>query len=413
LKPSPGIYQSVIAFHEALRDGRRAPVDAADATRAVRWVVDGSRAADEDKDRRERTRAAYRPKPARILVTGASGFVGSALVRRLCEAGERPRLLLRRAVPASLQGFGLDVVQGDLGEPDAVARAVEGVDLVYHAGAGMRGGAREFEAGTVWGTRNVVDACVRYGVKRLVHVSSLGVLDVAGHAENVAVDEHSAAEPFPERRGNYTKTKLEAERMVLAAIREQNLPAVIVRPGQIFGPGAERVAPSGVISFGSLWMVAGRGRRLLPLVFVEDVVSGLIAAAEAPDAVGRIVHLVDPTPITQNEYLKHAATALNGIRILRTPEALLRGLALVCDGMSSILKRSLPLSSYRVASLRPLHPVDQTIAREVLGWQPEVGVRRGLEVTFGREHTPYAAELVPAAEHPARAVNEPVEVERG
>ncbi len=382
LKASPGIYQSVIAFHRSLRHGTPLPVSAAEGKRAVHWLASGSRSADEAKENIDKERRTYRPAPARVLVTGASGFVGSALVRRLCESGERPRLLLRRPAGGHLAALRLDAVYGDLGDPNAVERAVEGVEVVYHVGAATKGGAREYEAATVWGTRNIVQASLRHKIKRLIHVSSLGVLDVAGHRDGIAVNELSAIEPFPDLRGTYTQTKQEAERIVLDAVRKDGLPAVVIRPGQIFGPGAEAVPPSGVIRLGRFWVVAGNGKRFLPLVFVEDVVSGLISAEEAPDVVGRVIHLVDPTPVSQNEYLSLWRAGGGSSIVWRSPYALLMNLASACDVATRVLGRALPLSRYRVRSLKPLYPVDISLAESLLGWKPAIGVRQGLQLTF-------------------------------
>ena len=140
---------------------------------------------------------------------------------RLLSNGESIRVLARRPV-AGLEGNPrVHVVRGDLGDPEAVERAVEGVELVYHVGAGMRGGAEAFESGTVWGTKNVVAACLRHGIRRLVYVSSLSVLDQAGHRKGVPITESSPVEPHPELRGAYSQTKLIAENLVLDAIRNQ------------------------------------------------------------------------------------------------------------------------------------------------------------------------------------------------
>jgi 2-alkyl-3-oxoalkanoate reductase len=383
LKPSPGIYASVIAFHKALAEGRPAPVSADEGRRAVKWVVAGAQPADEDKDRLELARAQPAP-PARILVTGATGFLGSALVRRLIERGERPRVFLRRPADSDSAAAGLDAVYGSLGEPDAVDRAVAGVEIVYHVGAAMKGGANEFEAGTIWGARNIVDACLKHGVQRLVYVSSMGVLDHAGHPEGVPVTEDSPVEPHPELRGLYTQTKLQAERFVLNATREHGLPAVVIRPGQIFGPGAEHVAPNGIFALAGQWIVAGKGERQLPLVYIDDVVDGLIAAETAPHAAGQIVHLIDPSPVTQNLYLQWSRPAPGSKPVRRTPTSLLMAAGWMCEVLARIVKRPLPLSRYRVKSLRPLSPVDVLRARQLLGWSPTVGSERGLELTFRR-----------------------------
>jgi nucleoside-diphosphate-sugar epimerase len=350
----------------------------------VALVAAASAAADEEKDRMEEERAMQQVAPARILVTGGSGFVGSALLKRLRGQGEIPRVFLRRPAAAGSAAEGLDAVYGDLGEPDAVDRAVAGVEVVYHVGAAMKGGPFEFEAGTIWGTRNMIDACLRHGVKRLVYVSSIGVLDHAGHKEGVPVNEQSPIEPHPDWRGAYSQTKLQAERLVIDAIRERGLPAVIIRPGQIFGPGAELVTPNGVIRLAGQWIVAGSGNRPIPAVYVEDVVDGLLAAGSSPTAQGQVIHLIDPMTVTQNRYLEFCKPALGKTPVRHWPFALLMTMGWMFDILAGVLKRPLPLSRYKVRSLRPLSPADVSLAKETLGWTPAIGAERGLELTFGR-----------------------------
>jgi nucleoside-diphosphate-sugar epimerase len=211
----------------------------------------------------------------------------------------------------------------------------------------------------------------------------MSVLDQAGHLPGTPVNEASATEPYPEKRGFYTQTKLAAERMVLEACRQHGLPAVILRPGQIFGPGAEKVAPSGTIGLGGRWVVVGSGDLPLPLVYVDDVVDALLLASEKP-VVGEILQLVDGQTVTQREYAAEAKRKLgDAIRVQFLPERVLMALATGVEVLEKLLRRPLPLSRYRVRSLRPLWPCDCGAAERKLGWQPRVGVREGLERTFG------------------------------
>ena len=339
IKPSPGIYAAVVAFHEALADGKPVPVSADEGLRAVALVAAASVKADLEKDQIEAAREARIPAPARILVTGGSGFVGSAVLRKLKARGETPRVFLRRPAAPGSAAEGLDAVYGCLGEPDAVDRAVAGVEVVFHVGAAMKGGPFEFEEGTIWGTRNMIDACLKHGVKRLIYVSSIGVLDHAGHREGVPVNEESPVEPNPDLRGAYSSTKLLAEQLALTAIRERGLPAVIIRPGQIFGPGAELVTPNGVIKLAGQWLVAGSGSRAIPAVYIDDVADGLLAAETAPNAVGKIIHLIDPQRLTQNQYLEWARHALGATPIRRVPNAVFMTLAWMLDIIAGMMKR--------------------------------------------------------------------------
>lgn len=388
LKPSPGIYRSVQDFYHALAEGKPVPVPAEEGRSMMALVCDSVAEADRQVEAMHRDEAARPVEPARILVTGGGGFLGGELVRRLREQGESVRLLLRRppesgspADPAS-PGGPVSIVYGSLGQPDVVDRAVAGVEVVYHVGAAMKGGPAEFEQATVWGTRNIIDSCLRQGVKRLIYVSSMGIMDHAGHRTGDPVTENSPVEPEPMNRGTYTRTKLDAENMVFHAIRHQGLPAVIIRPGQIFGPGAEKVTPNGVIAIAGKWIVSGSGDRQLPLVYRDDVVDALLLAAESESAVGQVFNIVDTAPIVQNDYLKWQKNALGATKVWRVPEWFLLFAAYGIELLGKMLKRNVPLSRYKIRSLKPLSPFNVILAENTLGWKPRIGVEDGLRRTF-------------------------------
>jgi nucleoside-diphosphate-sugar epimerase/predicted dehydrogenase len=381
LQPSPGIHASVRAFYETLSAGAPPPVSAHEGRRIVAWMQQVSREANAEKERK--LGAGVPVPPARILVTGATGFLGRVLLQRLRQRGEPVRVLVRRPLESLAQDPLIHQVSGDLGDPEAVDRAVRGVEVVYHLGAAMRGGKADFERGTVWGTRNIVAACLRHSVKKLVYVSSLTVLDHAGHRVGERVTESSPLEPRAEARGFYTQSKLEAERIVLDAVHTQDLPAVILRPGQIFGAGAEKVPPSGTIALAGRWVVIGSGKLPLPLVYVEDVVDALLLAEQRNDLSGSVFHLVDPAVVTQNEYLELCRKAAgNSLRIWRVPRWLLLGASLGVEALCGLLRRGAPFSRYRLRSARPLDPCDSSAAKEKLGWTLRTGVRPGLKAVF-------------------------------
>jgi len=397
LRPSPGIHAGVVDFHRALAAGTEPPVSMEEGRRIVGWIQGACHSADADRSREFKVGMPLR-RDVRTLVTGASGLLGRALLDRLRAQGDTVRVLVRRPSPRLESDPSIEVVYGDLGDPAAVDRAVAGVDLVYHVGATMRGrGWPDFQAGTVCGTRNVVDSCLRHRVGRLVYVSSMTVLDYATHRADTTVAEDAPLEPRPDQRGAYTQSKLQAERIVLDAVRDRALPAVVVRPGQIFGPGAESIPPYGTIAIAGRWIVIGSGTTRLPLVYIDDVVDGLLAAATRPVPPGSLFHLVDAAPVTQNEYIelcRNAAPA--AMRTVRVPSSVVYVLGAALEVVGSLLRRGVPLSRYRVASIKPL-TFDCTKAKELLGWKPVVGSHAGLTITFDRGADAAAARCEPAA----------------
>ncbi len=305
------------------------------------------------------------------LVTGASGSLGRALVARLLAAGTPLRLFDRRAPETRLAG--VDYVVGDLGDAAAVDAAVQGTDTVIHAGAVMKGTWDEHKRGTVDGTRNVVEACRKYGVKQLVHISSMSVIDWAGN-DGGPVNEQARLEPQPDKRGAYTRAKLEAEQIVVDAAKA-GLPCVILRPGQIFGGGIPLINGAVARSAGGRWLVLGDGKLELPLVYIDDAVHAILAAIDKHLTHGEIIHIIDPERLTQAEVL----AAAGGARpIVRVPRGLVLALGKLTELPLAVVGKQSPLAAYRLKSaLARLH-YESDRAQALLGWRPQVGVREGI-----------------------------------
>jgi len=307
-----------------------------------------------------------------FLVTGASGSLGKAVVNRLLADGKPVRAFVRRnpdTPPA-----GVEYVLGDLGDPVAVDKAVAGAGTVIHAGAAMKGGWPEHKSGTVDGTQHVVDACTKHGVKQLVYISSMSVVDWAG-SDNGAVSEQAQLEPRPDKRGPYTRAKLEAERIVVAAANA-GLPCVILRPGQIFGGGIPLINGAVARKAAGRWLVLGDGKLELPLVYIDDVVHAILAAIDKRITHGEIIQIIDPEHMTQEDVL----AAAGGARpILRVPRRLVLALGKLTEIPLAAIGKQSPLGAYRLKSaLARLH-YESDRAMTLLGWRPQVGVREGIK----------------------------------
>jgi 2-alkyl-3-oxoalkanoate reductase len=235
-----------------------------------------------------------------ILVTGGNGFLGRHVVKALLGGGKSVRVLaLCSEDTSSLELQGVDVYRGDIRDPEAVGAAMAGVEGVLHL-AGMMGLWRpmeDYRAVNVTGTENVCRAALAEGA-RLVHVSSWTVYGM-GLGEPVREDR-----PLRPLREPYAMTKAEGDASVQRMIAEDQLRAVIIRPGTIFGPGSK-------LNFGRIadrlragrWIIVGSGRNALPLVYVSDVVRGLLLALDQPRALGEAYNIGNDLPLSQREFL--------------------------------------------------------------------------------------------------------------
>jgi 2-alkyl-3-oxoalkanoate reductase len=371
-----GLRDLVADFYRRLAAGEPPPVSIEDAAVIVEWTEKVARAAEEDH---AATLARFEPKPAAdFLVTGASGSLGSAVVRRLLSEGRSVRALVRRVPDAPLEG--VDYRFGNLGEPDAVDRAVEGAERVIHCGAATSGGWPEQYGATVVGTRNVIESCRRHGARQLVHISSMSVLDWAG-APGGTLSEATPLEPRPEERGAYTRSKLEAEVEVSRAAAE-GLPAVILRPGLIFGGGIGLLGGSVARRAGGRWLILGDGRLPLPLVYIDDVVDAIMACAERDLTGGEVIQLVDRERLTQEDVL--ALAAADG-KPLRVPRGVVFGLGKLSEYPLGALGRESPVGLYRLRSALARVEFDSTQAARLLDWSPRVGVREGIRRELGAQ----------------------------
>jgi 2-alkyl-3-oxoalkanoate reductase len=366
-----GLRDLIADFYKRLGAGDPPPVAIEDAAQVVKWVEKVARAADADQVARL-AKFTLSPKVP-FLVTGASGSLGKATVKRLLADGHHVRALVRRIPEKPLDN--VEYCFGNLGDPIAVDRAVAGAETVIHVGAAMKGGWPEHKGGTVVGTENVIAACRKHKVKQLVHISSMSVIDWAGSAGNGPVSESAALEPRADERGAYTRAKLEAEKLVVDAA-DHGLPCVILRPGQIFGGGIPLVNGAVARNAGSRWLILGDGKLELPLVYIDDVVDAIVQSVDKKLVGGQVIQLIDPEHLTQEEVLGLTGSTK---AILRVPRPIVFALGKLSEYPLGALGRQSPVAVYRLKSaLAKLH-YESGRAQDLLGWHPRVGVREGIK----------------------------------
>ena len=317
-----------------------------------------------------------------ILVTGGNGFVGRHLVSALCERGDSVRVLALPGEDAeALTARGVSVFRGDVRRPETLVAPMNGADSVVHLAAMMdvwRPFA-DYHAVNVTGTEIVCRAALAVGVRRVVHMSSSSVY---GMALGRPANERFELRPF---RDPYPLTKAAGDRAVQHMIVAERLPAVIVRPDQIFGPGdhlhfgrmADRVrAGKGII--------VGKGDNALPLVYVDDAIQGLLLALDHDRAVGGAYNITNDGPLTQAQLLRAIAREVGA----RPPRLHLPYRALYAAGYLAERVAALAPSSRRppvtrlgvaFAGTDNRYAIDK--ARRELGYAPRVDLDEGVRIT--------------------------------
>jgi predicted dehydrogenase/nucleoside-diphosphate-sugar epimerase len=386
----PDIAEIIRHFYRSVQTGGRPPVTIEQGREVVRLTQETVRAIQESAPRPapEATGAAVRASApsAATLITGATGFVGGALARRLLSRGVRVRALARPSTKVSkLKDLGVEVVVGDAADRTAVDAAVRGTQFVIHCAArtGTQGTWEEFCRDTVRSTENVLRAAHEATVKRLIYMSSLGVYGIPEHGD--AITEASPYDSKPGDRGHYSRAKIEAETLVLQFVRDTGLPVTLFRPGLIFGPG--QGLPTASLAFPSPFrhgfLVIGSSKRLLALNYIENLVDALELALEHNESIGKQYNIVDDEGLTSGEYHR-VRGRIDGTRAIFVPSLPFR---LAAPGIEVLVKRakSGKLASFSSHALaRALRSVryDTRAVRRELGWEPRVCLEEALRATL-------------------------------
>ena len=225
---------------------------------------------------------------SKVLVTGASGFVGANVTRALLERGRAVRVFVRSTSDrGNLEGLDVEVFEGDLRDPEAVARAVRGCDEVYHVAAEYTfwsNDPKEMYRSNVDGTAHVMEACLRSAVRRVVYTSTVGTIGLAPASAGDAGERGARDERTPlaegQLAGHYKRSKFDAEKLVLD-YAARGLPVVVVNPSAPVGPWDRKPTPTGqiIVDFmlGRLPAFVDTG---LNIVHVRDVAEGHLLAAD-------------------------------------------------------------------------------------------------------------------------------------
>lgn len=317
----------------------------------------------------------------RALVTGATGFLGGALARRLHGMGWDVSALGRNSVKLNqLNDDGIRAVYVDISKPDQVNASFFNVDLVFHCAAlpSPWGGFEKFYQANVIGTRNIVQACMDGNVKRLVYVSTPSIY--FDYTSRIGVKEN---DPLPEPISHYARTKLLAEEEVDKGFA-QGLAVVSIRPRALFGEGDTVIFPRLLARLKSGRLpILGAGENIVDLTYIQNVVDALLLCAESPaNTFGKKYNISNGEPVRIWELINHICVELGfpkPSRKISLQTAQLAGGALELLYTLIPYSPEPPLTRLSVSMMANSTTLDISAAKKELGYQPKISVEEGVQ----------------------------------
>ena len=311
----------------------------------------------------------------RVLVTGATGFIGGHLSRRLVAENAKVRALARDPARAgALSQSGVEVVRGDLRDPASLAAAVQGCPWVFHFAGIVDDFApdADYRAVNVEGTRALVEAALAAGVQRFVHASTIAVYglrpapDTDERAPDVASDDA------------YSDTKLEAEHLVCRFVAERGLPAVIAQLGITYGPGddAWTLAPLKRIRSGGM-LLPGGGAALAQPIYIDDVIEGVLAVARR-GAIGERYILRGPETVTFKQYFGELARIAGKQGLPGVPVWAAFAMADITSALARITGQTPMATRAQIRWLTASRTFSGRKAREGLGFEAAIDLKTGM-----------------------------------
>jgi ornithine--oxo-acid transaminase len=328
------------------------------------------------------------------LITGATGFIGGRLAKRLVQEGYSVRCLVReRSDTSLLDKLDVQIVVGDLTRARSLARAVDGCHYVFHCGALVSDWAtrEEIARTNVEGTRSLLEASADGSVRRFIHFSTT---DVYGYPDGTAIDEAYTATRF---RNWYAQTKLDAEAEVRRVEREHALSTVILRPATVYGPGsADVIGEIARAIRGRNMLLVDGGRAVAGLCYVDNLMDAAVLALRHEAAPGHAFNVSDGLGITWKEFTDGLAEGLGYSKVRWSlPYWMANGIGFSLEYGYRLLRKTTGLNAPPLLSRQAVQVLGKNQdfsnrkAREMLGWEPRVDYSAGLEATIAWLRTEY------------------------
>jgi nucleoside-diphosphate-sugar epimerase len=317
-----------------------------------------------------------------VFISGGTGFIGSRLALKCLEKGDTVRVLGQENNPAEtdnkqlIEAKGAGVILASITDREKIFELLRGVDIVYHLAAAQHEANvpdQVFWDVNVTGTKNILEASINAGVKRFVHGSTIGVY---GSTLEGNVDEQSPLKPD----NIYGITKLEGENLALSFCEQ--LPVVIVRISETYGPGDRRLLKLFKTIKKNFFFIIGSGENTHHLIYIDDLIRGLFLAATRKEAVGNIFVLAGKEPKTTTEMVRAIAEELGtSVPKFRAPLFPFLLLAAIMEKVLRPLGIQPPLHRRRMDFFKKSFLFSQEKASKTLGFSPRFSFRQGASET--------------------------------
>jgi nucleoside-diphosphate-sugar epimerase len=308
-------------------------------------------------------------KLKKVLITGANGFIGNKLMTHYQAQGIP-------VVGVDLSGNGEDIFQGDIGQPETISQLLQDCDVVVHTAALVSNSIADADMWrvNVLATRNLIAAAEKHKVRRFVQISSIVAY---GNSAEGELDEE---QPVHADGGSYVLTKLASEHAVLAATANSPMELVIIRPGDVYGPGSRPwvILPIEAINKGQ-FMLPAKGQGFFRPIFISDLIRGIALAVSTKEAAGEIFNLSCEGYMTTAEFFSHHYQWMNKRGPLKVSTGLAMFAASVATKLAQMTGGVNEASIATIAQLCTKSWFSIAKAERVLGWKPEVSFEDGMQ----------------------------------
>ena len=316
-----------------------------------------------------------------VFITGGSGSIGSRLAQRFIDSGQAVRLLVRDPSRAkAFQGIpDVELVRGDLSDPDSLHGCMEGCGLVYHIAGKLSGSnAADYEQVNVKGTEALLQEAVRAGVERFIHTSTIGVYSMS-QDKNITEDH-----PWVPSNTHYIKTKQQSEKVAWDYAGQ--LPMTVARPGEVIGPGQQSwcVLFIEMIQKGQLRPPRAKESGVISPVYVDNLIDAYLLLGSHPAAVGQAFNIVDGWEMLFSQYI-HRLGQMAGKTSSEVPVFLIKSVATVMMAMDLLRGREARVPPENIEFLLKKSTFSNAKICNLLGWSPAIGQEeafRRLEAWF-------------------------------